>query len=513
MGILSRRHLIAGMATTALASMPVWAQEPAKPAASRQPNLLVIHCDQLNFRTLGCYRALMPKDQAFVWGDGVAVATPNIDSLAKNGALCDKFYAASPVCTPSRASFVSGRYPQNTGAIQNDLPLDGDIVTFAGVLRRRGYATGYAGKWHLDGAAKPGWTPKRQFGFTDNTYMFNRGHWKKLEDTQAGPKVSSGDMARKSDAKSFTTDFLADKAVGFIRRHKDKPFCYMVAFPDPHTPRTVRSPYDAMFDRLKFQEPRTAARNGADMPYWGTTLNGRFDHAAEYFGMVKCIDDNVGKILAELKAAGLLHRTIVVFTADHGDMCGEHGRNAKSIPLEASAKIPFLICAPGLIKPGTVVSSVLANTDFKPTILELMGAPADNKDEGRNAAALFLSGKEPDGWKDIVFPRIGSDKSGWMGAFTGRYKLVVSPVGEPCLLDLQTDPDELTNLFLKPEYRKTVRELGLALQEYGRRFKDPLADNPAVRADLRWAVSDENTPYARAKRTTEESGGGSGAGE
>ena len=126
----------------------------AAPLPSK-PNVLILHTDEHNFRTLGCYRALLAKEEAFVWGDGVAVATPNIDSLARRGALCDRFYAASPVCTPSRASFVTGRYPQNTGAPINDRPMRDDVVTFAEVLRRNGYATGYAGKWHVDGPARP----------------------------------------------------------------------------------------------------------------------------------------------------------------------------------------------------------------------------------------------------------------------------------------------------------------------------------------------------------------------
>jgi arylsulfatase A-like enzyme len=333
--------------------------------------------------------------------------------------------------------------------------------------------------------------------------MFNRGHWKKLQDSPAGPEVVGGEnakAARESDEKSFTTDFLADKAVQFIKAHHQERFCYMVAFPDPHTPRTVRSPYDALFSSLKFSPPRTAGKPATGMPFWGTTLDGTFGRAADYFGMVKCIDDSVGKILAELKANGLWERTIIVFTADHGDMCGEHGRNAKSIPQEASAKIPLLICAPGRLKPGTVVSAAIANTDFKPTILKLMGVPADPQDEGRDVSALLLSGPMPKDWKDIVFPRIGNDKSGWMGAFTGRYKLVVSPVGDPCLLDLQTDPDEMTNVFLKPGCRQTVRELAQALREHARKFKDPLADNPAIQADLAWAADGKDTPYVPVKR-------------
>jgi arylsulfatase A-like enzyme len=493
MSIISRRHLIAGLAAAAaLTALPVWTQEPAKPAAPRQPNLLIIHCDQLNFRTLGCYREQLPPNMAFVWGEKTIVKTPNIDSLAKAGAICNKFYTTSPVCTPSRAALLTGRYPQNTGAISNNKPFANTVITFAEILRLQGYATGYAGKWHLDGGAKPGWAPKRQFGFEDNTYMFNRGHWKKLEDTAKGPMVSGGEnerAAKSANEKSFTTDFLADKAVEFIKTHKQRPFCYMVSFPDPHTPRTVRAPYDTMFKELYFEKPRSAREDGEGLPSWGTTLNGAFGSGApDYFGMVKCIDDNVGKILKELREDGLMENTFVVFTADHGDMCGEHGRNAKGIPFEASAKIPFLITAPGKIKPGTVIAATLGNVDFKPTIQKLLGLPADSRDEGRDASALFITGKIPNDWSDITFVRIGESSSGWLGAFTGQYKLVVSPRAIPCLFDLEKDPNEMKNRFQLPECRDTVRALAKALKDYGVRRKDPLAQDPIIRADLDWAA-------------------------
>ena len=225
------RHPFAFFAALLLAPLTaLHAVDAPKSGATDKPNLVVIVTDEHNFRTLGCYRALLPKDQAFVWGDGVAVETPHLDSIAKSGAICDRFYAASPVCTPSRAAFFSGRYPQNTGADSNDHPLHDDVVTFAEVLRRHGYATGYAGKWHLDGNAKPGWSPARKFGFEDNRYMFNRGHYKQLEDTPAGPAVKARNKDNHptydvsgADAQSFTTDFLADKTVAFIQAHRDRP--------------------------------------------------------------------------------------------------------------------------------------------------------------------------------------------------------------------------------------------------------------------------------------------------
>ena len=105
----------------------------------------------------------MSEDQAYVWGQSVKVDTPNIDSLAAGGALCANYYVASPVCTPSRASFVSGLYPIFTGSPSNDMPLNDDIITFAELFRRHGYSTSYVGKWHLDGEAKPGFINGRQW--------------------------------------------------------------------------------------------------------------------------------------------------------------------------------------------------------------------------------------------------------------------------------------------------------------------------------------------------------------
>ncbi len=469
-------------------------------ARGDKPNLLIIHTDEHNFRTLGCYRKLLSEDQAFVWGKGVEVETPNIDWLADNGAVCTGFYATTPVCSPSRGSFISGLYPQNTPVVTNNIPLNDGVVTFAEVLRRQGYATGYAGKWHLDGAGKPQWEPKRRFGFEDNRYMFNRGHWKQLEDTASGPRVKSRNAKDKpdygvkgADEKSFTTDFLADKTVEFIKAHKDGPFCYMVSIPDPHGPNTVRPPYDTMFDHLDFKAPRTMSKPDSSVPEWGKKQAEKLNpkQMALYFGMVKCIDDNVGKILGVLRDCDILDRTIVIFTSDHGDMCGEHGRHNKGVPYETSAKIPFVIYFKGKVKVGTVVREALSCVDFRPTILNLMGFETGGPVEGRDASALLASGKAPAGWKDVAFMRSTGGQKGqanWLAAVTRRYKLVYSALDDPWLFDLQGDPDELTNFFSDPAYRQTVRELSRALLVYGKKHKDPYVDHPAIKRGLQRAV-------------------------
>ncbi|MBN2451671.1 MAG: sulfatase [Lentisphaeria bacterium] len=464
-----------------------------------RPSVLIIHTDEHNVRTLGCYRARMAEEQAFLWGAGIAVETPHIDAIASRGALCERFYAASPVCTPSRASFVTGRYPQNTGAPANDRPMRDDMVTFAEVLRRAGYRTGYAGKWHLDGIAKPGWAPARKFGFEDNRAMFNRGHWKQFEDTPTGPGVKVRNARGEptydvggADAASFSTDFLADKAIAFIRAHRGEPFCFMLSIPDPHGPNTVRPPYDTQFQHFAFQLPPSA--QGA----------GRMENMAGYFGMVKCIDDNVGRIVATLQDTGILANTLVVFTADHGDMCGEHGRVNKGLPHDGSARIPFVIAYPGRVPPGLVIREALSTVDFKPTLLGLLGVPPDDGNEGRDASALFLTGRAPAGWEDVACSRHAG--GGWLMAVNRRHKLVVYRDSDPCLFDLVADPFEMENLFGKEALRPTVRALGKALADYAARCREPHAEQPAIRADLDWAA-EATGPYTPPQRAQPGAGG------
>jgi arylsulfatase A-like enzyme len=347
---------------------------------------------------------------------------------------------------------------------------------------------------------------------------------------EKGPRVGATDAKGNpnynldgADEKTFATDFLADRTIEFIRKNKGGPFCWMVSFPDPHGPNTVRAPYDTMFLNLDFQQPKSAQTPGKNLPGYASTLAGRFNKAqmAHYFGMVKCVDDNVGRILATLREAGVLERTFIVFTSDHGDLCGEHGRDNKGVPMEGSSRISFLLHAPGVVKPGTVVRQALGTVDFKPTILALMGIENPVKDEGRDASALFRNGKAPADWKDTAFIRIGGGSTraapsedgeytggaGWLGAFSRQYKFVIAPTAAPSLFDLENDPNELTNLFDSPAHRETVRRLGGELLTYAERFKDPHLASTRVKADLAWAVSDKPDYTAPAEDSAPKAGG------
>ena len=470
------------------------------PSVADRPNVIVIMTDEHNFRTLGCYRATMEKRQAYMWGPSV-VETPNIDWIAKNGAMCTSFYATTPVCSPSRGCLISGLYPQATDVVTNNIPLNDRVVTFAEILRKQGYETGYAGKWHLDGDGKPQWAPKRKFGFDDNRFMFNRGHWKNLKLTDKGPVVGTRGKGTQSngepgygvgdaDEKTFTTDFLIDRTIDFVDANKDKPFCYMVSIPDPHGPDTVRAPYDTMYKDLEFEKPTTFDVDDRAIPVWGEPAKKTGFGQSKYYGMVKCIDDNIGKLTKKLKDEGLLEKTMIVFTSDHGDLRGEHHRQNKGVPWEGSAKVPFLIYYPKLVPAGVVVDQALSSVDFAPTLMTMFEVKSDTKFHGRDFSPLINGSddKASQAWDDIAFARGTGEKSGWLMAVTDRYKLVMSASDQPWLFDLERDPDEMINMLDNSGYRNIVKDLATKMEFYGQTFKDERISEKAIAKDIQWAA-------------------------
>ncbi|MDF7825765.1 sulfatase-like hydrolase/transferase [Pontiellaceae bacterium B12227] len=512
---MNRRNfskILTGAAVTSAASGTLAAK-------AKKPNLLIIHTDEHNFRTLGCYRELLSEDQAYVWGKGVKVDTPHIDRLAHEGAICTSYFAASPVCTPSRAAMVTGLYPHHTGSPKNDLPLHDGLKTFASVLENQGYATSYVGKWHLDGDAKPGWQPARKFGFADNRYMMNRGHWKGMTHIDGKPAVI-GLVPEKQTAKfsssqqgtpeNFTTDFLTDRTLEILERDKNKPFCHMVSIPDPHGPNSVRPPYDTMFDGMHFEHPRTMEVPLETMPGWaqgGKEVVTKLDQKKMqiYFGMVKCIDDNVGRIFQWLEANKLADNTIIVFTSDHGDLMGEHKKHNKGQPYETSAKIPFVIRWPKGIPAGKVINTAYTNVDFGNTMLGLMGSPLIPGSHGLNDAQAFLSSAQKVDSGRMTY--ITSSGGNWLALVDGRYKLVICATDIPWLFDLKSDPDELVNAFTNPEYAPVAERMMKELKRQIQQYKDPGVESK----NYRYTAGPEDEPsVASGKLLTDADGNISG---
>ena len=468
--------------------------------AQNPPNLVIVMTDEHNLRTLGCYRELMSPYQAYVWGDGVKVETPHIDSIAAEGTLLTNFYVSTPVCSPSRAAFLTGKYPHQVGVPTNDLSMHDGTVTIAEVLGQEGYATSYIGKWHLDGTGKPQWEPERKFGWQDNRYMFNRGHYKNLKETADGPRVNAPmgkDGIPRSDVgdadeKSYTTDFLMDRTLEFIREEKDGPFCVMLSLPDPHGPNHVRAPYDEMYQHFDFKEPATMFKSDAETPGWSAQSGNNYiedqqlnpDAMAAIFGMVKCIDDNIGRLLAELDLLDLTDDTIVVFTSDHGDLMGEHRRHNKGVPYDMSAKVAFLVKHPGAIPAGKQIDATMTSADFGPTVLSLLGANRTLTNvPGRDFSLNFIDGRSNIASNRSTYLRATTVKPNWLAVTDSRHKLVISDQDEPWLFDLQVDPDELHNYASDPAYAEIRQRLTHDLRLWMQRVEEPALANPAF---TRW---------------------------
>ncbi len=466
--------------------------------ASDGHNVLIIYTDEHNFRTLEAYQKLIPEGQRYPWGNNVPLETPNINYLAEKGVLMNNCYVTSPVSTPSRASLMTGLYAQKTSAPRNNMVLDTSLTTIAHTFGNNGYKTGYIGKWHLSGEAKPGWNPAHNYGWQENFYMLNRGHYKSIKDSQSGgvPIVPNSESALLAGYE-FSTDYFTRKAQDFIQRNKTNPFLLLLSIPDPHGPDVVSAPYYEKFKTFNFLKPATASKKMSDYPSWAsgnTTLNQ--DVYRSYWGMVKCIDDNIGKVIATLRENDLLDKTIIVFTSDHGDMCGEHGRVDKSVPLEASLKVPFIVYAPSIIAQNLVVNEAVSNIDLFPTLADLCKLNGMPQIDGTSIAPLL---KNIPGYRglNMVFSRSTGDDLGWIAATTDRYKLVVSSSANdmPWLTDKAIDPDELINYYSHPDYAAIKDTLRINLIKYCETHNETKIKNAKIRSDLgmKPSINDNDT--------------------
>ena len=452
-----------------------------------KPNLIIIHTDEHNFRTLSCYQKLLSEDQAFVWGKGNNTTTPNIDKIADEGAISTSYYCASPVCTPSRASLVTGLYPQATGAPKNGLHISEDVPTFATILRDQGYATSYVGKWHLAGHEKYAFGIKYKAGFEDNRYMMKGGHapYFKLDANGAVIAGINNRVASKlpKNETIHATDFFTDKTLEILERDKNKPFALMLSIPDPHTPDYAKPPYNTMYKDLKIEAPKTMAPEYvAIKPSWATdkgkneamgekSFENEKEALKQYFGMVSHIDDSVGRILKFLEDNNLEENTIIIFTSDHGDMFFEHHRRNKGVPYEASSRIPFIIRYPNKIPAGKVINTAYTNVDFTPTILSLMNVKTDAKFHGLDTSIDFTSSKKLIDSDRITYYA----KSGgwWVTAVNDRYKLVIDKKEKPYLFDLEKDPDELINFYNDKAYSDIAKMMQTELFKQLRKYDEP----------------------------------------
>ncbi len=376
--------------------------------AVRQPNILFILTDDHRWDGVG-------------YAGNKSLRTPHLDRLAREGARFDAFIPAAPVCCPSRATFLTGRYPHQTGVLNNqgEPDLADKSSTIATRLNAMGIVTGFVGKAHLGG-------DPRKWGFTDCP-VWLPGGWSEHE----SPTLMVNGTQRV--VQGHITRILADTAIAFLNRRKQDRWFLWLATTAPHTPwrHDPRHPYD----------PTAIARP----PGWPPTQPLADDDWAGYYSTISLLDQEVGRVLKALDDLGLANDTVVILAGDNGWMMGSHGKKGKNVWFEESARTPAVARWPGRIKPGTVVSTPVSSVDLLPTVLELAGATSATGMEGMNLLPMLTSGTPGRATAFVEAAPVGVQR--WEMARGSRWKYVRFPeTGDELLYDLTTDPHEQTDL-------------------------------------------------------------------
>lgn len=402
----------------------------------RRPNVIILMPDQMRGEAM----SVAGNDQ---------VITPNLDRLARDGVYLPNTIANNPVCCPARATIMTGRYPHGHGMIVNDLRLREERVTLSEMLRGEGYATGFVGKWHLDGGDRlPGYVPpgpRRQgFDFWAANQCDHR-HFDGWYFQTDGEKV---------EIDRFEPEVWMDEALGFIRDNRDRPFFLWWACGPPHNPYKAPDRFAAMYDPAKLKL-RPNWREGAR---WGSR-----EDIAQYYGMVTAIDEQVGRLTALLDELDLAGDTIILFTSDHGDMLGSHGLPFKCKPWEESIVVPGVVKYPRRIPAGRRVEALFSHVDFVPTLLTLCGVRHPSGLHGRDLSTVLTARGEAAGAQaadddDAVFLQIYEPREqtgvpgSWRGVRTKRYTFARFENRPWVLYDTMRDPYQLRNLVDDPAY-------------------------------------------------------------
>ncbi|MBM3797313.1 MAG: sulfatase [Acidobacteria bacterium] len=409
-----REFLPAASAVAATFSNPAGAAETRPP----RPNVLFILPDQWRPQTLPAA------------GDKDLVA-PALKRLSAEGTAFTRCYVTNPVCSPSRATLITGRYPHACRMPRNGLQLPLDQPSIAAQLKSAGYRTGYIGKWHLDGDARPGFVPpgERRRGF-DYWAAFNRGHfYYKSEYYRDAP-----DPIRPA---GYEPDYQTDLAIDFIKQNRTSPFYLFLSWGPPHTPRTPPS-------RARRYDPGQF-RPAPNVPFaYEETAR---KNMAAYYGLCSSLDDNLGRLLATLDELKLADNTLVVFNSDHGDMLGAQGLEFKGVPFDESARVPLIMRWPaGGLRRGVLEDALISNADLMPSLLALCGAEIPGAVQGRNHAELMRTGEGDRAESIYSYGQLGTPGE-WRMVVRGLDKLVVNTKGETThLYNLGQDPFEMRNL-------------------------------------------------------------------
>lgn len=437
-------------------------------AFSAQPNVLFMLCDDLRPDALGCYGSKHVK-------------TPNIDRIAKEGVLFKNTFCTTSLCSPSRASILSGLYAHTHGVTNNFTEYPATMPSFPGLLHDAGYATAYFGKYHMgeeNDEPRPGF----------DTFVTHKGQGKYFD-----TEWNLNGKERKVIPGYYTT-VVTDMAMDWLKQQsRDKPWCAFIGHKAPHSFYTPEPKYEHTFDDVRVPYPATAFQLD-DKPAWMKqrlyTWHGIYGPLFEwrkkfpddrpeavkdfenmvhgYWGTVLSVDDSVGRMMKWLEETGQLENTLIIFMGDNGLLEGEHGMVDKRTAHEASLRIPAVARFPAMGRGKTIQQQVLT-VDIAPSVLELCGAAPLPKSHGKSWVKLVKEGDSD--WRTAWFYHYNYEKQfpytpNVRAIRNDRWKYIHYPHGDGSpdkhlaeLYDLQTDPEETKNLISKPELAAKVGEL------------------------------------------------------
>jgi len=432
-----------------------------------QPNILFFFPDQ--FRADMC----SPYSDRFL-------STPHLDAFASQGIVFDNAIATCPVCTPWRGMLMTGRYPTHSGVLFNfvDMSPQQNPNCLGDVFKRAGYATGYIGKWHLSaGGLKGNGLHEREEEAFQKRIADTGGN---AEFTRPGPDRFGfdhwqsynfhgsyndywwyEDQPIKQHASGFETDVQIDQAIQFMERQagNENPFFLAVAPHPPHPPFDPASLPPGYLDRVPESiawPPNVPSENPRD------TLDMR-----GYLAMAQHIDDAFGRLLRFLDESGLAENTLVVFTSDHGEMHGSHGRLNKMVPYREAIHIPLIVRQPGTIPAGERSSALFGPMDFLPTLCAAAGLEAPAECEGRSLLPAMHGGDNEDDETALLlmnytshwdFLQTQTHWPEWRGVYSKHYTYVRWLDGREELFDNQQDPYQLHDLSNAPEATTTLEQ-------------------------------------------------------
>jgi choline-sulfatase len=467
-----------------LAPLLVLAGLPGLTAAdspARRPNVLWICSDDHAAYVAGCY-------------GNTTVRTPNIDRMAGGGMRFDGAYCNSPICTASRASFLTGRYPRSVGVTLLPSALPEKELTLGELLQAAGYDTAYFGKIGINTEVSHGFSNRLDLKDVRDWLRARGGPrplpagvavqppWKPFRDPARIWLNADNRPADYVDADSPAT-FFTESAEQYLAAHRDRPFFLMLGYYEPHSPFRYPVEFRGRHDPAGFVVPWVGPEDEDQVPKIFRDLSGqdRQGIQAAYYTSVEYLDAKVGRLLQALDRLGLADNTVVVYTGDHGYQLGQHGRFEKHCMYEESVRAPLLIRYPPAVKPGSSSAALVEFIDILPTVLDLCGVETPKDVQGRSLAGL-LRGRT-DRHREQVFVEYGHSEEAMVR--DGRYKCVFIrgkrerddgyATGRPLpgnvvkLFDEQDDPGEFTNLAGRPDHRKEVERYLALLVEHMRR--------------------------------------------